>query len=291
MSAIWTPPCLKAGRGFHMSERKITLVTSPSEGREWGCGSRPGDLVIAVSDIDSITEMIEKHNDSDGYRIERIILDGIGSPADFLQFLAKVPAEILADVLYVENESRSFLSAAGAEGRRVLYSLAADDLDFYCAVHDLRGSETSNVVSACEAAGKASRVKVLIADDDQKTRVLLVGLVEGLGCEAIVARTGLEAVRATVENRPQVLFLDGLMPEMHGLEVARVIRQLDPSYTPRIVMLTAFDATRYRNEAKLKYGVDGYLSKPVNRENFASAIFDDDGSWRLGRHAPLAVAL
>lgn len=274
-----------------MSERKITLVTSASEGREWGCGSQPGDLVIAVRDIDSITEMLEKQTHSDGFRIERIVLDGIGSPGDFLEFLAKLPGDVLADVLYVEDEDRSFLSAAGREGRRVLYLLAADDLNFYCAVHELREGERSNILSACEAAGKVSRMKVLIADDEEKTRALLTDLVQNLGCEAIVARTGLEAVRAVVQNRPQIVFLDGLMPEMHGLEVARVIRQLDPSYSPRIVMLTAFDATKYRNEAKLKYGVDGYLSKPVSREDFASAIFDADGSWRLGR-APLeALAL
>lgn len=273
-----------------MPKRLITLVASPKDKAKWGCGSRPDDTVIAVPNVGVLRSMIAERSASDGFWIERIVLDRSVSSAEFLVFLTELPDEIQGDVLYVESENRTFLSAAGPEGRRVLYLLTDVDLNFYCAVNALCTAGATNIVSECEGAGQASRVKVLIAEDEGKTRSLLTGLVEQLGCEALVARTGLEALRAAMQHHPDVIFLDGLMPEMHGLEVARVIRQTDPAYTPRIVMLTAFDATRYRNDAKLRYGVDGFLAKPVSRDDLASAIFDEDGGWRLGRRGSLAVA-
>jgi response regulator RpfG family c-di-GMP phosphodiesterase len=57
-------------------------------------------------------------------------------------------------------------------------------------------------------------------------------------------------------------------------EVARFVRALDPAYRPRIAIITAiYKDTRYQNEARLKYGVDHYLVKPVTRDQVASAVF------------------
>lgn len=117
-------------------------------------------------------------------------------------------------------------------------------------------------------------MRVLIAEDEKKTRALLVNMVQGLGCETVEAATGFEAVKLVQETRPEVLLLDGLLPEMHGFEVARFVRSLAPEYHPRIVIVTAvYKSQRYRSEAKLQFGVDHYLLKPVTKDAVAAAVF------------------
>ena len=120
-------------------------------------------------------------------------------------------------------------------------------------------------------------MRVLIAEDEKKTRSILVEMVKSLGCETLEAGTGYEAVKVVQESRPDVLLLDGLLPEMHGFEVARFVRSMAPEYRPRIVIVTAvYKSQRYRSEAKLQFGVDHYLVKPVKKEDVAAAVFGPD---------------
>jgi len=117
-------------------------------------------------------------------------------------------------------------------------------------------------------------MRVLIAEDENKTRAILSEMLRELGCETVEAGSGFEAVKLVQEHRPEVLLLDGLLPEMHGFEVARFVRSMAPAYRPRIVIITAvYKSQKYRSEAKLQFGVDHYLIKPVSKEAVAEAVF------------------
>ena len=73
--------------------------------------------------------------------------------------------------------------------------------------------------------------------------------------------------------KPGTIVVDGLLPNMHGLEVSRFIRALEATYVPRIIIMTAiYKNIRYRNEARLKYGIDHYLVKPFSRHALAAAL-------------------
>ncbi len=120
-------------------------------------------------------------------------------------------------------------------------------------------------------------MRVLIAEDEKKTRAMLVDMLQSLGCETVEAATGFEAIKLVQERRPEVLLLDGLLPEMHGFEIARFVRSMAPEYRPRIVIITAvYKSQRYQSEAKLQFGVDHYLVKPVKKEDVAAAVFGPD---------------
>jgi CheY-like chemotaxis protein len=122
-------------------------------------------------------------------------------------------------------------------------------------------------------------MRVLIAEDEKKTRSILVEMVQSLGCEIFEAATGYEAIKQVQENRPDVLLLDGLLPEMHGFEVARFVRSMAPEYRPRIVIVTAvYKSQRYRSEAKLQFGVDHYLLKPVTKEAVQAALLGPEST-------------
>jgi response regulator RpfG family c-di-GMP phosphodiesterase len=106
--------------------------------------------------------------------------------------------------------------------------------------------------------------RVLVIEDHDRQSVDLMDKLAPLDVVVTRARTGTEAIRIAAMERPDVIFVDGLLPGMHGFEVARFIRHIDASYRPYIVMTTAiYKNIKYRNEAVLKYGIDDYLVKPV----------------------------
>ncbi|SRR5258708_15705061 len=114
---------------------------------------------------------------------------------------------------------------------------------------------------------------VLVVDDDRRARNAVLEHVRALGYETIEAATGYEAIRVAALQKPGIVIVDGLLPNMHGFEVSRFIRAAQATYAPRIIVVTAvYRHIRYQNEARLKYGIDHYLTKPVTREALAAAL-------------------
>ncbi len=99
---------------------------------------------------------------------------------------------------------------------------------------------------------------VLVADDDRKIIDMLRRTLAYEGYRVVTAADGSEALEKARSQRPDVIVLDWLMPGIDGIEVARRIREADP--TP-ILMLTARDAIEDRVEG-LDAGADDYLVKP-----------------------------
>ncbi|HYC87858.1 MAG TPA: response regulator [Thermoanaerobaculia bacterium] len=120
----------------------------------------------------------------------------------------------------------------------------------------------------------ATAVRVLVAEDSRRQCAELVEILKTLGARDIrIANTGHEAIRMASQFRPNLIVLDGLLPGMHGFEVARFIRGIDPAYQPRIIFTTAiYKNVRYENEARLKYGIDAYVVKPVTEEGLRMAM-------------------
>jgi len=107
----------------------------------------------------------------------------------------------------------------------------------------------------------------LVAEDSTKQREDLIADLTAMGIHALGAKGGLEALQLVTEHRPDLIVLDGLLPEMHGFEIARAVRALDRNYHPRIVIITGvYKSTQYQNEARLRYGINDYLIKPVKKE-------------------------
>ncbi|MBG0776637.1 MAG: response regulator [Desulfovibrionaceae bacterium] len=107
---------------------------------------------------------------------------------------------------------------------------------------------------------------ILIVDDEPHVRLLIERILEPLedeGAELHFAEDGEEALRVAREVRPQLVFLDVMMPCKDGVAVCRELRS-DPALAGvRVVILTAMgqEADRERAEAA---GADVYLTKPFN---------------------------
>jgi CheY-like chemotaxis protein len=66
---------------------------------------------------------------------------------------------------------------------------------------------------------------VLVVDDEPGIRDSLVDVIEALGCSAITAANGLEALATLQKHRPCLIILDLLMPELSGLELLEEMRK------------------------------------------------------------------
>ncbi|TPQ23166.1 response regulator transcription factor [Streptomyces sporangiiformans] len=112
--------------------------------------------------------------------------------------------------------------------------------------------------------------RVLIADDQTLIRTGFRLILSTRGIEVVgEAADGAEAVAAARELRPEVVLMDIRMPNMDGLEAARLILKQSPDC--RVLMLTTFDLDRYVYEA-LALGASGFLLKDVTPAHLAAAV-------------------
>ena len=105
-----------------------------------------------------------------------------------------------------------------------------------------------------------SKVRVLVAEDDDALRQLLKDALPENGYEVAEASDGLEAIEVFHEQNPDVVLLDITMPGLDGFEVLRRLRQI--SGLP-IIMLSGRRATGDKVRA-LSAGADDYLTKPFD---------------------------
>ncbi|MFQ3661034.1 MAG: response regulator transcription factor [Chloroflexaceae bacterium] len=109
---------------------------------------------------------------------------------------------------------------------------------------------------------------ILVVDDDDGLRELIRINLEHEGYAVIQAANGVECVQSVREQRPDMVILDVMMPEMDGLEACVKVREF--SQVP-ILMLTA----KTQSEdviTGLDRGADDYLAKPFNMEELSARI-------------------
>jgi CheY-like chemotaxis protein len=117
-------------------------------------------------------------------------------------------------------------------------------------------------------------MRVLVADDDDVNRALLVRQLAKLGVQAESVTSGQEVLAAVHAGRYDAVLMDAHMPSVDGLEAARAIRALpgERGSTP-IVAVTA-GGTPEERDACLAAGMDGFVLKPLTSSDLARALGD-----------------
>jgi len=114
-------------------------------------------------------------------------------------------------------------------------------------------------------------IKVLIADDDLPTRMLLRAAVNQWGYEVVEASDGEEAWEILQKgNPPMLLVLDWLMPKTDGIELSKRIKQ-QLGFHPYVILLTQVTGTANIVKA-LEAGADEFLTKPFNMAELKSRL-------------------
>lgn len=109
---------------------------------------------------------------------------------------------------------------------------------------------------------------VLVVDDEENIRQLLAQELSAAGYQVLEAGDGLEAVNRARRDRPALIILDMMMPQMSGLDALRVLKG-DPSTADIPVLVLSVMEDR---EQGLRLGADEYLTKPVESEHLLQAI-------------------
>jgi len=119
---------------------------------------------------------------------------------------------------------------------------------------------------------EAVKPVVLAVDDEEHiTELIAMGLSIG-GMEVIRVGSGREALAQIERERPDLVVLDVMLPDLDGFEVARRLRQVEGAGTRvPIIFLTAKDATSDKVQG-LKLGVDDYVTKPFSIEELVERV-------------------
>ena len=121
-------------------------------------------------------------------------------------------------------------------------------------------------------AKAAPRHRVLIADDEEATRLLLARILSGeLNVEVQLAGTCEQALRLSEECAFDAIVLDLLMPGIGGFEVLKEIRSHPPNMSTPIVVVTVVSDPKMQEQCE-SAGANAYLVKPIERATLAAAV-------------------
>jgi DNA-binding response OmpR family regulator len=105
--------------------------------------------------------------------------------------------------------------------------------------------------------------KILIADDNENIRDALTYLLEDEGYKLWLAKDGADTLKKVREVRPDILFLDIMMPEINGYDVCRIIKNDPELKNTYVIMLTAKGQVAEQERGK-EVGADEYIVKPFS---------------------------
>lgn len=105
--------------------------------------------------------------------------------------------------------------------------------------------------------------KILIADDNENIRDALTYLLEDEGYDLLLAKDGADTIRKVRDLRPDVLFLDIMMPEINGYDVCRTIKSDPELKNTYVIMLTAKGQVMEQERGR-EVGADEYIVKPFS---------------------------
>ncbi len=136
---------------------------------------------------------------------------------------------------------------------------------------------------------------LLVEDDARDLELTLVALERSqLANEVVVVRDGAEALdylnregahAARSEGNPAVILLDLKLPKVNGLEVLKAVRSTEPLKSIPVVMLTS---SQTESDVVQSYalGVNAYVVKPVEFQQFVAAIADLGVFWAVLNEPP-----
>ena len=117
----------------------------------------------------------------------------------------------------------------------------------------------------------AQERKILIADDDPDSRIVVASVISILGHSPIVVNGGGEALSECQRQLPDLAIIDYMMPSLNGIEVCHRLRDIPGGEFVPVLMLTAHDSVQDK-VAALEEGVDDYLTKPFNYQELRARV-------------------
>jgi CheY-like chemotaxis protein len=106
---------------------------------------------------------------------------------------------------------------------------------------------------------------ILVVDDDESVLRMVTMLLQTKRYRILTARTGREALARVKEAMPDIVILDGMLPEVHGFEICHQIKTSERfRHIPVVMMSAVHTGWRFAADVKERYGADDYIEKPFD---------------------------
>jgi CheY-like chemotaxis protein len=173
--------------------------------------------------------------------------------------------------------TRSIVDAMG--GRLTVESVPEVGSTFHVEVTLKRAAQIAPEMVTVASHAPVKPRRVLVAEDNLVNQRVTAGLLTARGHHVVIVNDGREALDTLARETFDVVLMDVQMPVMDGVSACAAIRERERANgtCQRIVAMTA-NAMRGDRERYLGAGMDGYLSKPINRRDLFAAVESDDQS-------------
>lgn len=122
------------------------------------------------------------------------------------------------------------------------------------------------------AASRSAHARVLIAEDNPVNQRVAVIILSKLGFDSDVAGDGVETLQKLENQHFDVVLMDCQMPGMDGYEATQAIRALPSEKSQVPIIAVTANALPGQREKCLAFGMNDYISKPIDKELLASTI-------------------
>ena len=113
------------------------------------------------------------------------------------------------------------------------------------------------------------KLRILITDDSRLLRKKLREELERLDCEVVEAVNGKEAITSVLEQEPDAVFMDIVMPVVGGIEALQFIREVAPEVP--VIMLSSMDTPQKLMQC-LKMGAIDFIRKPYTKDQIINSV-------------------
>lgn len=118
---------------------------------------------------------------------------------------------------------------------------------------------------------KNKDIKILLVDDEPDILEIIGYNLSAEGYQIITAETGVEGVKKAKKEKPHLIILDVMMPELDGIEACEQIRKISDLRNTIITFLTA-RGEDYSQVAGFDAGADDYITKPIKPKVLVSKV-------------------
>lgn len=122
-----------------------------------------------------------------------------------------------------------------------------------------------------DANNALAGLKVLVIDDSKTIRRTAETLLKKEGCEVLTAVDGFDALSKIADHRPDIVFVDIMMPRLDGYQTCALIKHNKLFKKTPVVMLSSKDGLFDRARGRI-VGSEQYLTKPFTKDELLGAI-------------------
>ncbi|EGG94990.1 twitching motility protein PilG [gamma proteobacterium IMCC1989] len=116
-----------------------------------------------------------------------------------------------------------------------------------------------------------SSLKVMVIDDSKTIRRTAETLLTKAGCEVVTATDGFDALAKIADTRPNIIFVDIMMPRLDGYQTCALIKNNSEFKSTPVIMLSSKDGLFDKAKGRI-VGSDQYLTKPFSKTELLGAI-------------------